>query len=194
MLEVRSITPVLVDDYLEFFDRAFPDNPHWAGCYCSCYDEPGEEWDATVAAGPAHRAAKADHIRSGQAHGLLAYEESRVVGWCNAGPRRSYRTLRAFAGKGGDDPDEPVGLVMCFVIDPTRRRQGLASLLLGEAVTYLRAAGMKAAEGYPRARPPDDPAFPWTAASYKGTEEMFEKAGFSRVGSRRHYLVMRRPL
>ncbi len=56
---VRELTPERLDEYLQFFDReAFTDFPHWAGCYCGFYDTPGEEWDPTARAGPAHREAR----------------------------------------------------------------------------------------------------------------------------------------
>ena len=80
-VEVRELTPEQLDDYLRVFDKeAFTDFPEWSGCYCGFYDTPGDNWDSTTKFGPAHREARAERIRSGKAHGLLAIAEGRVVG------------------------------------------------------------------------------------------------------------------
>ena len=66
-IEVRELSPRLLDDYLKFFDAAFSDFPDWAGCYCSFYDTLGNEWHSHAKAGPEHRAARVERIRSGKA-------------------------------------------------------------------------------------------------------------------------------
>ncbi|HYU56091.1 MAG TPA: hypothetical protein VEL71_07735 [Candidatus Dormibacteraeota bacterium] len=80
-IEVRELRPELLQDYLQFFDRAFSDFPQWADCYCGFYDTPGNDWDATPNAGPEHRAARSALISAGKAEGLLAYIDDRPVGW-----------------------------------------------------------------------------------------------------------------
>ena len=63
-VEVRDLTPELLDDYLRFFDKdAFTDFPEWSDCYCGFYDTPGDDWDASAKAGPAHRAARLGRVR-----------------------------------------------------------------------------------------------------------------------------------
>src|SRR2546430_14682484 len=97
-IEVRELLPDLLDDYLRFFDKdAFTDFPEWSGCYCGFYDTPGKEWDASAKAGPAHRAARAERIKSGNANGLLAFASGKVVGWCNAQPRSDFLNMRRYA-------------------------------------------------------------------------------------------------
>ena len=161
----RTLRPEHAEDYLAFFDRAFADNPAWSGCYCSFYEDPctDAEWNPAASAGPAHRAARGAQIRSGRAHGVLAFDGKEIVGWCNAAPRSAFGNLRAF-GSAVDDPNEPVGAVMCFVIAPERRREGIATALLGGAEQLFRELGLSVAEAYPRAVPPN-PAVP-ASASY----------------------------
>ena len=45
-LEIRRMTPRMLDDYLDFFDNiAFADHPEWSQCYCLAFHfEPA--WDA----------------------------------------------------------------------------------------------------------------------------------------------------
>lgn len=88
---VCELKPELLDDYLRFFDKeAFIDFPYWSGCYCGFYETSGDDWDASAEAGPAHRVAKADRIRTGKSRGLLAHADSKVVGWCNAQRRTDF--------------------------------------------------------------------------------------------------------
>jgi GNAT superfamily N-acetyltransferase len=178
-LELTPLRAEHADDYLGFFDRAFADNPGWSGCYCGFYDDPcsDAEWNPAAAAGPAHRAARARRIASGRAHGVLAFDGKSIVGWCNAGPRAAFGNLRAF-GSAVDDPRELVGAVMCFVIDPARRREGIATALLGAAETLFRELDLTVAEAYPRSLPPN-PALPSSASYYKGSPSMYERAGYA---------------
>ena len=132
-VEVRELTPELLDDYLRFFDKdAFTDFPEWSGCYCGFYDTPGDDWDASAKAGPAHRVARAERIRSGRANGLLAIADGRVVGWCNAQARSNFLNMRRYATV-VDDPTEPVGSIMCFLVAPGHRGKGIGRALLNAA-------------------------------------------------------------
>ena len=178
-LELVTLRAEYADDYLAFFDRAFVDNPAWSGCYCAFYEVPWSdaEFSPAAAAGPAHRAARRAQIASGRAHGVLAFDRKEIVGWCNAGPRASFGNLRIF-GSAVDDPNEPVGAVMCFVIAPERRREGIATALLGRAEQLFRELGLSVAEAYPRAVPPN-PAVPASASYYKGSPAMYERAGYA---------------
>ena len=179
-MDIRPITPALVDDYMALFDNAFSDNPHWAGCYCAFYDDSRsrKEWNASRPDfASRNRENRQNTISERQAHGLLAYESDRPVGWVNAGPRRRYGNLHTFS-QAVDPNDPPVGSVMCFVIHPEHREKGVATALLAEVDDYFRDLELTVAEGYPRRATPADPSFPWTAASYKGSPEMYRKAGY----------------
>lgn len=177
-LELTPLRADQADDYLAFFDRAFADNPGWSGCYCAFYEDPcsDAEWSPAAAAGPAHRAARRVQIASGRAHGVLAFDGKEIVGWCNAGPRAGFGNLRVF-GSAVDDPHEPVGAVMCFVVAPERRREGIATALLGRAEAMFRELGLSVAEAYPRTVPPN-PALPASASYYKGSPAMYARAGY----------------
>jgi GNAT superfamily N-acetyltransferase len=180
-LEIVPLSPAHCDEYLAFMDGAFSDNPAWSGCYCAFYDDPcpTEKWNPAPEAGPEHRAFRAAHVRSGRAHGLLALDAGRIVGALNAGPRAEFGNLRIFAAA-VENASEPVGSIMCFVIDPGRRREGVATALLGGAERRFRELGLTHAEGYPRAVPPN-PEFPASAAYYKGSPAMYERAGYTLV-------------
>ena len=139
-LEVVELGPEHVDDYLALFDAAFREFPDWAGCYCAFYDAPaGQPFDPQEE-GAQHRADREARIRSGRAHGLLAYRDGAPVGWCNVAPRSQVPNLRKFAEAVVDPADEPA-VVMCFVIHPDHRGQGVASDLLAGALDAARRWG-----------------------------------------------------
>jgi len=181
---IRKLAPDLLGDYLQFFDReAFTDNPRWASCYCFFNHAPHdtEDWETRTA--EQNRAAVTARIQAGQMHGFLAYADGRAVGWCNAGPKELYSTL---------DPDPPgderVGAIVCFVIAPPYRGQGVATALLGAVCASLAEQGLTVVEAYPRQE--------WKnpAADHHGPRAMYEKAGFVPFREEGGALVMRRQL
>jgi len=149
-IEVRELRPELLQDYLEFFDQAFSDFPHWADCYCGFYDTPGDYWDATSNA--EHRAARLALISAGKAQGLLAYIDDRSVGWCNAQPLANFVNMRSYR-VALTDPGEPVGSIMCFVVSPGYRGRGVCTALLRAACDKFRRDGLQIAEAYPTTNP-----------------------------------------
>lgn len=179
---IQPISAPLREDFLTFFDGAFHDNPQWGGCYCMAYLHPRhDEWTTMSAA--QNREAVGRLIDAGSAPGLLAYEDDKVVGWCRALPLLE---VPAFAGTHFVGPDAAdVGSILCFVVDPAHRGQGIATRLLGAACEMFRSAELKYAEAYPRK---DQSS---AAESYEGPIAMYEHHGFEVVEERPHRLRMR---
>lgn len=173
--QIRELTPALADDFLRYFDRdAFTDNPIWATCYCMFPHCTAAEWDAEPErTWQQNRADKATLIRRGDAHGYLAYEGERVIGWCHAAPRASLPMLASREQFAIDDDSARIGSIVCFVIAAPHRRQGLARRLLEAACGGLRAQGFAIAEAYPHPNAASD------AHSFFGPMSMYEDAGFT---------------
>jgi ribosomal protein S18 acetylase RimI-like enzyme len=201
-LEIQPLSPDRLDDLLAYFDRdAFSDNAWWAGCYCNFYESlthPANNPDpATPAFAPFrdhNRGEKAERIRSGRAGGFLAYRGRAVVGWLNAQPSAAYANPRQFGPAFANVP-ERTGMVMCFVVAPAARGEGVGTALLRAAIEDFRARGLRHAQGF--ARRPDAKQAEWetfATSNYHGTLSMYRENGFREVGSLGSYAVMRRDL
>jgi GNAT superfamily N-acetyltransferase len=194
-IEVRELKPELLSDYLSFFDNAFSDFPDWAGCYCGFYDTPGTHWDTTTpSVALEHRAARSEWISVGKANGLLAYIDSKLVGWCNAQPRTSFVNMRSYKAA-LTDPSEPVGSMMCFLVAPEHRGKGVCTALLRAACDMFRRDGLKIAEGYPTTNPGKRfGEIPWAEANYKGPLSLYLKNGFEIYRQLERFAIVRKRL
>lgn len=188
-LEIRELTPALVEDYLAFFDHdAFADNPRWAACYCMFphVTEEGDAWNARTAA--VNRAAKRELICARQAQGWLAYVDGRVAGWCNAAPRMSLARYRETDELPREHAEES-GSIVCFIIAKPFRRQGVATRLLAAAVEGFRRQGLRYAEAFTTPFPESD------AQAHVGPLSMYLAAGFERMADLDDgYLLVRKTL
>ena len=189
--DIKTVKPALHDDVMRFFDfSAYADNPHWASCY--------DTWPL-AASGDVHgshtkeqnRATRSEVIKSGRGNGLIAYRLGRVVGWCHAAPKSEIPILAETDSAAATQTD--VGAIVCFVVAPDARRQGVATALLDGALAHLRERGMSAVEAYPPLVSPDDPQ-KWPQTNYHGPLSMYLKAGFAEVSRNDWSVTVRRDL
>lgn len=157
-----------VGRYDGFYEVVGVKKPGGKGCWCMSYrdssvvDRAGYmERECATEPGP----------------GVLAYVDGEPAGWCSVAPRSSYRRLM----RSRTIPllDENAWSIVCFVVRPRYRRQGLMHRLLAGAVEHARDHGAEAVEGYPIAS--DDPQKVDIISGYVGTTRLFERAGFERV-------------
>lgn len=184
---LEPLGPARVDDWLRFFDgEAFADNPEWSTCFCRCYVFGGggfELWDKANACGE-NRGVMAARIRAGEIDGLLAYRGGRVIGWVHYGP-----TARFHSPNGALEPvEEGVASIVCFVVAPSARRQGVARELLRGALAALQRAGFRAVDARPR--PGDHPAM----EHFPGPVDLYASEGFEIVERTPERLRVRRAL
>jgi ribosomal protein S18 acetylase RimI-like enzyme len=179
---VRAISPDQHDAVLHYFDMvAYADNPNWSKCFCM--ERLVENYDSRTK--EQNRAERSQLILSAKANGLVAYRIGRVVGWCHAAPK--YELVNV---EGEKDPK--VGAIVCFVVAPDQRQQGVATTLLDAALEHLRKRGMRTAEAYPFLGE-IDPAR-WAQSNYVGPLSMYVKAGFEVAEKHDEYAVVRIPL
>jgi ribosomal protein S18 acetylase RimI-like enzyme len=181
-ITVRAITPDQHDAVLHYFDMvAYADNPNWSKCFCM--ERLVDDYESRTK--EQNRAERSELIRSAKANGLVAYRLGRVVGWCHAAPKNELLNV-----EGEKDPN--VGAIVCFVVAPDQRRQGVATTLLDAALEHLRKRGMRAAEAYPFLGEPDQAR--WATINYVGPLSMYVKAGFEVAEKHDDYAVVRMPL
>jgi GNAT superfamily N-acetyltransferase len=176
-VEVRELSPALHDGLMRFFDlSAYADNPHWASCFCTFFlSRTGEEHQAHTR--EQNRVTRSAVIRSGTGNGLVAFRLGRVVGWCHAAPKSELPLLGSWDPKNATDAN--IGAIVCFVVAPDARRQGVATALLDFAIEYLRHRGMTAVEAYPPLSSPDDPML-WPRRNYHGPLSMTRRPDSAR--------------
>lgn len=163
---VRAISPDQHDAVMHYFDMvAYADNPNWSRCYCTERLVP--DYDARTR--EQNRELRSELIASARANGLVAYRLGRVVGWCHAAPKTELVNVPGPAA-----PD--AGAIVCFVVAPDQRRQGIATALLDAALAHLRKRGMRTAEAYPLLGEIDPERWVWM--NYVGPLSMYVKAGF----------------
>jgi ribosomal protein S18 acetylase RimI-like enzyme len=194
---IERLVPGLCNDYLAFFDHergpAFADNPEWAKCYCHYYEVPvALTWSDFD--GAANRMAMRARIETGEMEGYLAFAGDEVVGWMNAQPysklRHACARMRIAAPPLPVAPHDAAAIV-CFVIPPAHRRQGIARALLAAGLVDLAARGLALVDAFPWNAAPD--AFAATD-HYHGTLSMFTAAGFAELTKHDDLTVVRRML
>jgi GNAT superfamily N-acetyltransferase len=190
-VDVKKLSPALHDDLMRFFDlSAYADNPHWSKCFCMFpLSASSEEHNSHTK--EQNRASRSTVVRSGRGNGLVAYRLGRVVGWCHAAPKSELPILAA--GEPAAASQTNIGAVVCFVVAPDARRQGVATTLLDAAIEYLGERGMTAVEAYPPLTSPDDPV-QWPRRNYHGPLSMYLKAGFTETSRNTYSITVRREL
>lgn len=166
-------------DLVSLFER--PGCSIARGCWCMFYRESGR---TVVPEGSSPRDARKRALKKlvdrGIVPGLIGYHADQPVGWISLGPREDYAKLaRSPVMKPVDD--KSVWSIVCFVVDPKARHQGVATALLKGTLVWARENGVTLVEAYPvdkAARSVDD--FMWF-----GAKRMYDNAGFVEVARRK---------
>jgi ribosomal protein S18 acetylase RimI-like enzyme len=81
--------------------------------------------------------------------GYLVYENNNPIGWCNANDKLNFERLRLKDELWGTN-NSRICSVVCFLIHPHQRGNGLASRLLKQACNDYSEKGYDFIEGYPQ--------------------------------------------
>ena len=193
---VKPLTPALGADFLRFFDHergtAFADNPEWAKCYCHFYNVPRAiDWPSLSAS--QNRIAMLARIEVGATEGFLAYDGADVVGWLNAQPRHvlphCFDRMRIEATPLPCEAFE-AAVIVCFVVAPQMRRQGISRALLTAALASFTVRGIKVVDAFPF----KSGASKLAADHYHGSLFLFLDQGFSVLREDETLTVVRKML
>jgi GNAT superfamily N-acetyltransferase len=193
---VKPLTPALRADFMRFFDHeqgvAFSDNPEWAKCYCHFYNVPRAiDWPSLSAT--QNRTAMQARIDVGATEGFLAFDGAQMVGWLNAQPRHvlphCFERMRIEPPPLTCEAFE-AAVIVCFVVAPHMRRQGISRALLAAALASLSARGIKLVDAFPFKSGASDLA----TDHYHGSLSMFLDQGFSVLREDESLTVVRKML
>jgi GNAT superfamily N-acetyltransferase len=139
--------------------------------WCRCVAWWVETWDGWgERSAEANRALRDELCARGEYDGYLLYERGEPAGWCQAGPRdRLAKLVRQF----GLAPDPRTWAVTCFLIDPARRRRGLARHFLSSVLSSVKARGARRVEAFPKRGTELDALDLWN-----GPEALYRAEGF----------------
>lgn len=184
-INIRPLTKALREDYLFFFDNmTFEENPDRLKCYCYDYHFLG---DVDTCTREMSRAAVQDLINEQKLTGYLVFDNDTPIGWCNANNRSNYqRLLRDYDVV--DNPDDKVCSVVCFLIHPDYRRQGIAQQILEKIIQDYSGKDYDYIESYPRKGELS------CEGNFKGPLELYKRFDFKIHKTHDYYYVMRKEL
>src|SRR2546430_17518092 len=167
-LKIRPLTPELWPALEDLFGDLGACN----GCWCM-YWRIGNAYRKQ--ARKRNKAAFHEVVRRGPPPGLIAFDGTVAVGWCQVTPRSALPWLdRVWRLKRVDEL--PVWSISCLYVRKGYRRRGITSALIAAAVKAAKAAGAPALEAYPL----DADLTP--SASGTGYASTFVRAGFETIG------------
>jgi GNAT superfamily N-acetyltransferase len=95
-----------------------------------------------------NKAAFRSVVKDGPPPGLIAFDGSLAVGWCQLTPRAALPQLaREWRLKAIDD--QPVWSISCFYVRKSYRRRGINTALIAAALKAASRADAPALEAYP---------------------------------------------
>jgi GNAT superfamily N-acetyltransferase len=191
--ETHPLTPDRFEDFADVINR----NRRPTHCWCLSHRLQAKEITELGGTGKDARE-KAMRALCEREHppGVVTYLDGEPVGWCNIGPRSEIPRLAQSKLMRPVD-DVPVWSIVCVVVRSGYRKRGVTGHLIEGAVEYAAANGAPAVEAHPV--DPGDTRMDLTMA-FVGTRAMFEKTGFTVIGttdavaSKLPRLVMRREL
>ena len=193
-IEIRKLTPDLVEDYVCFFDTTpHSDNIDEHRCYCVCWcsdDYEGKDFSSPEK----RRDCATQYVKGNNIQGYLAYCDDKVVGWCNANTKADCLKCASWRLFMGSIPTEEstrgirVKSVFCFAIAPEMKRQGIAGRLLERVCQDAAQDGFDFVEAYPNREFIND------EEDFMGPVELYRKSGFTVHYETEQKLVMRKQL
>ena len=193
-IEIKKLTPEMVDDYVNFFDmtsHSTGKDEHKCYCVCWCSDDHMVRRDFKTAED--RRKLAAEYVKNGDIQGCLAYYDNKVVGWCNANTKSdclkciSWLMFMKNVPTGESEPEIKVKSIFCFAVAPDMKRKGIASKLLERVVQDAGEEGFDFVEAYPKSNMKE-------TDNFEGPLKMYKKNGFEEYEELENIVVVRKRL
>lgn len=169
----RQISAEIWPDFEQMFARH---NGCHGGCWCVYHILSSGEFNRTD--GAAHKARHRESIISNETSGVVCYLDDIPVGWCQFGPAGSFNQInrgKAYRLFQESDHATPVWRITCVFVDKDWRGNGLARMVLHEAVLTIKAMGGGLTEAFPMEIPGAK------RPQYTGSVDMYAQEGFEIV-------------
>ncbi len=173
-----SFQPLAIDQWPDFISL-FGARGACGGCWCMLWRLPWKQFE--LQKGEGNKRAMKSIIDSGEVSGILAYHNTKAIGWCAIAPRTSFPTLSRSRILRPID-DRLYWSVACLFVDKSYRKKGVSTKLLRAATEYAKSQGAEIVDGYPvepKSEKDIPPVFAWT-----GLPKAFIGAGFKEVARR----------
>ena len=173
-----SFQPLTTDQWDDFVSL-FGERGACGGCWCMLWRLSRKQFESQK--GDGNKRAMQAIVDSGEVPGILAYHNTKAIGWCAIAPRSSFPALARSRILQPID-DSPCWSVACLFVDRSYRKKGVSAELLRAAAEYAKSQGAELVEGYPvepKSEKDIPPAFAWT-----GIPKAFVRAGFREVARR----------
>jgi len=194
-IEIRKLTPDLVDDYMRFFDTT----PHNGDkdenkCYCVTWCGDKAEGDRWYPSSDERRSHAIRRVQEGNIQGYLAYCDDEIVGWCNANTKADCQSCINYLSYDANVPieechaGEKIKFIFCFAIAPKAQRKGVATQLLDYICRDAAADGFDFVEAHSKIK------FASASNAFRGHLAMYEKCGFSIAAEQADRVVVQKAL
>ncbi len=191
-IEIKRLSPELVDDYLYFFDVTPHDDDTEAKCYCVCWCSADHRVKTDFSSAEKRRELARQYVNNGIIQGYLAYQNEQVIGWCNANTKLECQNciswLRSMPPVDNDELKQKIKSIFCFAIAPEMQRKGIATKLLERVCIDAKNDGFDVVESYP------NNGFQGATRDFRGPKGMYEKQGFIIYKNINDKFVMRKQL
>lgn len=194
MIKVKKLTTENAEDFFRFFETdAHGDNPNEERCYCINWVS-ADHSDKPNFSNPDTRKEYAkQYIKEGRLQGYLAYDQERVVGWCNSNTKADCVKAMGWQYYMKEIPldvemDKRTKSIYCFAIAPDMKRKGIASRLLEAICLDAKADGFQYVEVFPIKEAKNN------FMAFMGPVDLYRKHGFEIVDETERDYIMRKEL
>ena len=195
-IKICRLKPHMAEDYVHFFDvTPHDDNIDEHKCYCVCWCSADHSVNNDLSTAQKRREFAKQYVKTGIIQGYAAYQDNRMVGWCNANTRQECTNCCSwlrFMQEVDTSKSEKVKSVFCFLTAPDMRGQGIAKMLLDKVCEDAKADGFDYVEAYPRKKHLLSKANKFS--NFQGPYEMFKSAGFTEYKKLSDKIIMRKYL
>lgn len=160
------------------FDHA----PEWSTCYCRFYHTVCDQDEWMMRTGEINKMEATLAIKEGSMKGFLAFDGDKCIGWLNANDHSSFIRISDFLNPYVEN--KKIACTICFVIHPDYRGQGVARLMLKEAINYYKGLNYDGMLAFPVENT-------GVQRHYRGSINMYQEQGYELIEIKEQVHVMK---